>query len=241
MSETLRLALPLLAAAQAQKHVTHNEALLTLDALSQPVVQSRDLTAPPAANEGDLFLVAPGATGDWAGRDGELAEWRNGAWAFHVPFEGLTIHVLSEGRDLRFLSGAWRDMDGPLSETRILARGGFGAQSEHRVIEAELSALSGTFAETGLIIPSRAIVSCVSARTVTAVTGASSYDCGLSGEPSKFGGALGIAAGSSNLGVIGPTAFYADTAVRLTANGGAFSGGTVRLAVHCFFPVAPEA
>ncbi|MFN3131983.1 DUF2793 domain-containing protein [Roseibium sp.] len=241
MSETLRLALPLLAAAQAQKHVTHNEALLTLDALSQPVVQSRDLTAPPAANEGDLFLIAPGATGDWAGRDGELAEWRNGVWAFYAPFKGLTIHVLAEGLDLRFLSGAWRDMDGPLSETRILARGGFGAQSEHRVIEAELSALSGTFAETGLIIPSRAIVFCVSTRTVTAVTGASSYDCGLSGEPSKFGGSLGIAAGSSNLGVIGPTAFYADTAVWLTANGGAFSGGTVRLAVHCFFPVAPEA
>jgi hypothetical protein len=241
MSETMRLALPLLAAAQAQKHVTHNEALLTLDALSHPVVQSRALTVPPAANEGDLFLIATGATGDWASRDGTLAEWRDGAWAFHVPFEGLAIHVLAEGLDLKILGGTWRDMDGPLSETRILARGGFGAQSEHRVIEAELSTLSGTYAETGLIIPSRAIVFCVSTRTATAVTGASSYDCGLSGEPSKFGGSLGIAAGSSNLGVIGPTAFYADTAVRLTANGGAFSGGTVRLAVHCFFPVAPEA
>ncbi|WP_420338219.1 DUF2793 domain-containing protein [Roseibium sp.] len=241
MSETIRLALPLLAAAQAQKHVTHNEALLTLDALSQPVVQSRDLTAPPAGNEGDLYLVAPGATGDWAGRDGELAEWRNGAWAFHVPFEGLTIHLLAEGLDLKFLSATWRDMDGLLSETRILARGSFGAQSEHRVIEAELSALSGGFAETGLIIPSRAIVFCVSTRTVADITGAGSYDCGFAGEPSKFGGSLGIAAGSSNLGVIGPTAVYSDTAVRLTANGGSFTGGTVRLAVHCFFPVAPAA
>ena len=33
MAETTRLALPLLEAAQAQKHVTHNEALRVLDAV----------------------------------------------------------------------------------------------------------------------------------------------------------------------------------------------------------------
>ena len=33
--ETPRLRLPLLAAGQSQKHVTHNEALLTLDAVGR--------------------------------------------------------------------------------------------------------------------------------------------------------------------------------------------------------------
>jgi hypothetical protein len=65
----------------------------------------------------------------------------------------------------------------------------------------------------------------VSARTVTTITGAASYDCDSAGEPSKFGGSLGVAAGSTNSGVIGPQAYYAPTPVRLTANGGAFTGG----------------
>ena len=41
-----------------------------------------------------------------------------------------------------------------------------------------------------------------------------------------------IAAGSTNVGVIGPQAFYANTAIRLTANGANFTGGAVRIAIH---------
>ena len=43
---TANLALPLMAAAQAQKHVTHNEALVALDTLAQLAVLDKDLTAP---------------------------------------------------------------------------------------------------------------------------------------------------------------------------------------------------
>ena len=67
---------------------------------------------------------------------------------------------------------------------------------------------------------------------MTAITGATSYDCGITGEAQKFGGSLGIAAGSTNRGVIGPQAFYADTPIRLTARGGNFTGGAVRIAIH---------
>ncbi|MFD2031692.1 hypothetical protein ACFSKM_17830 [Ancylobacter dichloromethanicus] len=35
--------------------------------------------------------------------------------------------------------------------------------------------------------------------------------------------------GASNIGVIGPQAFYADTPLRVTALGGSFTGGRVRL------------
>ena len=86
----------------------------------------------------------------------------------------------------------------------------------------------------------RAIVLGVSTRTVTAVTGASSYDCGIAGEPSKFGGSLGIAAGSTNSGIIGPQAFYAPTPIRLTAGGGSFTGGAVRVAIHYLLPRVPQ-
>ncbi|MFC5421815.1 DUF2793 domain-containing protein [Bosea eneae] len=49
MSDTPRLGLPLLAAGQAQKHVTHNDALMRLDALVHLVVSSRTQTVPPAS------------------------------------------------------------------------------------------------------------------------------------------------------------------------------------------------
>jgi hypothetical protein len=49
MSETTHLLLPYLAAAQAQKHVTHNEALRLLDGLVQLAVLDRTAPRPPEA------------------------------------------------------------------------------------------------------------------------------------------------------------------------------------------------
>jgi hypothetical protein len=72
----------------------------------------------------------------------------------------------------------------------------------------------------------------VSTRVVTTITGAVSFDCGVAGEANKFGGALGVAAGTTNVGVIGPQAFYANTPIVLTARGGSFTGGVVRIAIH---------
>ena len=46
---TTHLGLPYLLAAQAQKHVTHNEALRLLDAMVQLSVLDRTRTAPPAS------------------------------------------------------------------------------------------------------------------------------------------------------------------------------------------------
>ena len=46
--ETVNLALPYILSAQAQKHVTHNEALRRLDGLIQLVLQSETATPPGA-------------------------------------------------------------------------------------------------------------------------------------------------------------------------------------------------
>jgi len=46
---TTHLLLPYILAAQAQKHVTHNEALRLLDGLVHLSVLDRDLTAPPGS------------------------------------------------------------------------------------------------------------------------------------------------------------------------------------------------
>jgi hypothetical protein len=81
MMDTTHLQLPYLAAAQAQKHVTHNEALRMLDALVQLSVLDRSRTAPPASPaEGDRHIVGAGATGLWAGWDGAIAAFIDGGW-----------------------------------------------------------------------------------------------------------------------------------------------------------------
>ena len=74
MTDTSQLKLPLLQPAQAQKHVTVNEALVRLDGLAQLVMQSRSLTIPPptaAAGTGSVGCTArrpEGGTGSMARR-----------------------------------------------------------------------------------------------------------------------------------------------------------------------------
>ncbi|MEP1932763.1 MAG: hypothetical protein ABJJ37_15930 [Roseibium sp.] len=122
----------------------------------------------------------------------------------------------------------------------MLSQTASGAQSRMCTVEEELTGLSGASVDTSIVIPNRAVVWCVSTRTSTAITGAASYDCGIAGETSKFGGSLGIAEGSTNAGVIGPQAFYSDTAVRLSANGGSFTAGAVKVVLHYMLPVVPQ-
>ena len=95
---TTNLVLPYILAAQAQKHVTHNEALRILDGLVQLSVLDRDLTAPPGSPaDGDRYIVATGATGDWAGWDLNVALWTDGAWLRLPPRPGWRAWVEDEG------------------------------------------------------------------------------------------------------------------------------------------------
>ena len=108
MDETSRLNLPLIMPQQAQKHVTHNEALQALDALVQPVVESRTIGVPPAAPLlGDAYIVGAGASGAWSGHDDEIAAWQAGAWLFYDPAPGWQVYVKGEKAIVAFDSGAW--------------------------------------------------------------------------------------------------------------------------------------
>jgi hypothetical protein len=110
MDPTPNLQLPYIYAAQAQKHVTHNEAIRMLDALVQIAVADRDLTAPPATPaEGARYIVAASATGAWAGRDGEIAAWQDGAWAFYPAAAGWLAWVADESRLVVWNGTAWTE------------------------------------------------------------------------------------------------------------------------------------
>ena len=111
MSQSPVLSLPLIQPSQAQKHVTHNEALRVLDVLVQLTVQSADGTAPPVAStDGDRHIVASGATGDWAGQDHNIALLENGTWQFFTPMEGWHAEVLATVETVRFNGSAWAEV-----------------------------------------------------------------------------------------------------------------------------------
>jgi hypothetical protein len=102
------LALPFIQAAQAQKHVTHNEALQILDLAVQLAVDSRSQGTPPAAAPaGTRHIVPPGATGAWTGQAGRIALRDDGDWRFADPAPGWRAHVLDEGATVVFDGTGW--------------------------------------------------------------------------------------------------------------------------------------
>ena len=102
------LSLPLIMPAQAQKHVTHNEALRLLDVMVQLAVLNRTLNAAPALPAiGDRHIVAAGAVGAWAGQVGKIAVYTSTGWQFFTPLAGWQAHVLAEGVTVNYTGLVW--------------------------------------------------------------------------------------------------------------------------------------
>ncbi|MFC6689192.1 DUF2793 domain-containing protein [Jhaorihella thermophila] len=212
---TPNLALPYIAAAQAQKHVTHNAALDLLDGLVQLSVKDRDLAAPPAnPTEGERYIVATGATGGWAGWDGDVALFSGGAWLRLSPQPGWRVWIEDEATLLVRSGGAWITLEAALglvtrSTDVTLALSPNGAATRLTVAE-DARDPRGPTVTSSIAIHARAIALCVSTRTTSAITGAK-LRLRHRRQSAKFGGSLGTAASASNLGIIWPEAFWADT------------------------------
>ena len=128
-------------------------------------------------------------------------------------------------------SGEWTTVDqGFMPALANIAAAAHGANLQIGMLET-LVTLSGGSTNASVQIPANCIVLAVGARVVTAITGPTSYEVGVSGNLSQFGSGLSISAGSTNYGLIGPTAFYSAATLTITATGGSFSGGQVRLSI----------
>lgn len=226
MAETGNLGLPLLAPSQAQKHVTVNEALARLDGLTQMRLMSVATVAPPAPVDGAAWAVPAGATGDWAGQDGRIAIASNGGWVFADPAEGWRGWVVDEAREVRHDGTGWAGVPGPAIRS---------ATFDHAVA-------AGAASVTTEVIPQNAMVFAVTGRVASALTGTlTSWTLGVAGAEDRYGSGIGLAQGSWLVGVTGqPVTYYADTPLVLTATGGDFAAGTVRLVLHYFKPEPPE-
>lgn len=110
------ISLPYIQPAQAQKHVTHNEALRILDATVQLSVDALGTAAPPATAEaGDRFIVASGASGAWAGQEGAIAVFADSAWTFYAPQLGWIAFVRSEGQFAEYDGSDWALVSGDMN------------------------------------------------------------------------------------------------------------------------------
>ena len=135
---TARLNLPYILPSQAQKHVTHNEALQRLDVITQLTVAAFDAETPPAAPEDGVAYalgLAPG--GAWAGEAGKIAFYSNGAWMFITPAEGWRAWGVAEAVLQVYQGGAWgpaqvalQNLDGIGVQTTSDATNRFAVSSE---------------------------------------------------------------------------------------------------------------
>ena len=144
---TPHLGLPLIAASQAQKHVTHNEALGLLDALVQLACLDKDLTVPPPSPaEGDRYLVVtanPG--GAWAGFAGQVARYADGGWTGAIPRAGWLAYVVDEADLYVFDGAAWTSVRRTLAAIRSVSRLGINTEadgSNRLAVKADAALLS---------------------------------------------------------------------------------------------------
>jgi len=86
MATSPDLGLPFIAAGQAQPEVTHNEALLLLQAMTNGVIDRGVNTPAVGPTIGDSYIIGAAPTGVWAGRANCVAIWSGTAWDF-IPGE----------------------------------------------------------------------------------------------------------------------------------------------------------
>jgi hypothetical protein len=160
-----RLGLPLLQVAQAQKEITHNEALTLLDLATQAVVEAVGRNVPPdAPAAGACWIVGGTPSGPWAGQAQALAGWTDGGWRFVAARAGMAVWSQADGAMARFDGAAWSI--GTLAGTRLVLGGAsilaarqpaIAAPASGTTVDAEgraaISAIIFTLRTHGLIAP----------------------------------------------------------------------------------------
>jgi len=226
MSNSPLLSLPFMTQAQAQKHVTHNDALYKLDALVHlSVLSSGDTTPPGSPTAGDRYILGASPTGDWStASQHDVAAYLNGAWEFFTPVTGWRVWV-QDTKD-------WKYHDGSTWSVLDVVSGEFGSSTKIRITEEELTGLSGATATSTISITAGLIILGVSVRVTTSITGATTFDVGDGTTVDRFAAAVAISSGTTDRGAVSPALQASSVNVVLTANGSNFTAGAVRIAIH---------
>lgn len=153
MTNTHRLDLPLLVPGQGQKDMTHNEALLALDMLVQPVVESSQISAPPETrSEGQSWIVPVGGSGAWQGHDNAIAYWSAGGWRFASPAQGWMVWAVDVQAPLCWNGTSWRRMIAVFEPAPAVSAPASGSVVDTEARSA-LTALISSLTGLGLLAP----------------------------------------------------------------------------------------
>lgn len=187
---------------------------------------------PASVADGDIYIVAPGSSGAWGNRSGQVAVWSNGGWVFLTPSQGWRAWSKAAATTLFYDGMAWQP------GAAVVSSG--GALTRNIIIEFDHAITAGVSNLTGTRIPSGTQVIGVSGRVLEAIRGATAWRVGVTGSDNRYASGLSVTNGSYLSGMSGaPVTYYENTPLVLTAEGVAFSGGRVRLAIHGV-QIAPE-
>lgn len=165
MSESARLGLPLLQPGQAQKDLTHNEALALLDIAVQASVVAVGTNVPPAdPMPGTCWIVGSAPVGAWAGQAWAIAGWTAGGWRFVAPRLGYEAWCEAQSVSFRHDGTIWQvaEIAGSrvVIDGNVVLRGRLGPIADSTggsVVDVEaratIAALLGALRGHGLIAP----------------------------------------------------------------------------------------
>ncbi len=133
-SATPNLDLSYIVASQAQKEVTHNDALNDLDFLAQCSVVDYTLNAPPGSPAtGAAYIIGASPSGAWSGNANAIAGYYGG-WSIKTPEAGWTAWTQNGNRLFYYTGSAWSllatpQLDGTISWNPGAISSGAGATS----------------------------------------------------------------------------------------------------------------
>lgn len=228
MDKTLQFGLPLLMPAQAQKHVTVNEALAKIDALAQLRLVSSGSTVPPAdAEDGRSYFIVGESEGAWSGKAGKVATSANGGWTFAEPHIGWS--AWDEETSTRRVFDGTNWVEGATTVSRS------GASSCFRIAEFSHLITPGRRNVTVQRIPKDVIVLGITGRVQAGISGdgLSSWQIGVDTAEDRYGSRLGLEKNSYVLGLTSsPISYYEETPLLISADGGEFLSGRLTLCIH---------
>jgi len=136
-----KLSLPYIQPAQAQKHITHNQAVEVLDTVTQLTITQFDATDPPALPQaGESYALGAAPTGDWAGHAHQIATHTGSGWMFLTPITGWRAW----GEDaLRAWDGSdWVPVVPPVESLNLLGINTSASQTDRLSVSADATLLS---------------------------------------------------------------------------------------------------
>jgi hypothetical protein len=154
---TPRFAFPYIQTSQAQKEVTHNEALLMVDALVSLSLEDRHLSAPPVSPQhGQVWFINGAGSGAWNGQSSKLGHYDSGQWYFYVVPDGLRAWIKDEAGYFVYSGGSWSAFVGSGQFITVApVSGNYGVQASDR---GKLLAVNATTAAVEVRLPNAATI-----------------------------------------------------------------------------------